>query len=302
MDLALLLEPSVLAEVLVQGLVRGAMYALMAAGLAVIFGILGVANFAHGALFMLGSYAMVLVGIDLGLPFAAGIAAAVLVLFAVGFALERTVIETLRRRAGRDWLLDSFVLTIGLMVVLENLALIAFGSRRRGISQLIDGSLELGRAIISYERLFILVAAAAAGAALWAGMRYSAFGKALRATAQNPEAAQTLGIDIARIYSYSFGLGAALAGLAGALLISIYPAYPTVGYQPVVKGLAVVILGGLGHVPGAVIGGLVLGVVEAYSLLFMASGWQNVVTAGLVVLVLILRPSGLFAAAGGDRP
>jgi branched-chain amino acid transport system permease protein len=302
MDLSLLLEPSVLTELLVQGLVRGAMYALMAAGLAVIFGILGVANFAHGELFMIGSYVMVFAGVSLGLPFVIGIGAAVLGLFAIGFALERTLIETLRRRAGRDWLLDSFVLTIGLMVVLQNLALIAFGSRRRGISQLIDGSLEIGTVIVSYERLFILAAAGLAGLALWAATRYSAFGKALRATAQNPEAAQTLGIDIAKIYSASFGLGAALAGLAGALLISIYPAYPTVGSQPVIKGLAVVILGGLGHVPGAVIGGLLLGVLEAYSLFYMSAGWQNVMTAGLVVLVLILRPSGLFAPAGGDRP
>jgi branched-chain amino acid transport system permease protein len=93
-----------------------------------------------------------------------------------------------------------------------------------------------------------------------------------------------------------------MAGLSGALLISIFPAFPTVGYQPVIKSLAVVILGGLGHVPGAVLGGLLLGVIEAYSLLFMASGWQSVLTACLVVLVLIFRPAGLFVSAGADRP
>jgi branched-chain amino acid transport system permease protein len=302
MDFALLLDPVVLGEVLLQGLVRGAMYALMAAGLALIFGILGVSNFAHGELFMLGAYVMVFVSVILGLPFAVGILAAAAVLYVVGVVLERTLIGTLRRRAGRDWLLDSFVLTIGLMVLLQNLALIVFGSRRRGITHLIDGSLELGEVFISYERLFILAAAAVAGVFLWALIKFTRFGKSVRATAQNPEAAQTLGIDIARVYSYGFGLGAAMAGLSGALLISIFPAFPTVGYQPLIKSLAVVILGGLGHVPGAVLGGLLLGVIEAFSLLFMASGWQSVVTACLVVVVLILRPSGLFATAKGERP
>ncbi len=263
MDMSLLLEPTILGEVMLQGLIRGSMYALMAVGLALIFGILGVSNFAHGELFMLGSYIMVYISIVLGAPFVFGIIAAVVVLFAVGTVLERTLIETLRKRAGRDWLLDAFVLTIGLMVVAQNLALIFFGSRRQGVPRLIEGALEFGGVILTYERLFILAAAALAGGALWALVKYSRFGKALRATAQHPEAAQTLGIDIKRIYMHSFGLGAALAGLSGALLISIFPAYPTVGSQPLIKSLAVVILGGLGHVPGAVIGGLLLGVIEA---------------------------------------
>ena len=151
-------------------------------------------------------------------------------------------------------------------------------------------------------RKAILAAAALAGGGLWAIIKLTRFGKAVRATAQNPEAAQTLGIDIKRIYMHSFALGAAMAGLGGALLISIYPAYPTVGSQPLIKSLAVVIIGGLGSMPGAIVGGLLLGVIEAYSLLFMASGWQNVMTACLVVLLLMFRPSGLFASTKADRP
>ena len=301
-NLSLLLEPSILTEVFLQGLVRGSMYALMGAGLSLIFGILGVANFAHGVLFMMGAYVMVSVSVMLGLPFVVGIVAAAAALFLVGMIIERALIATLRKRAGRDWLLDAFVLTIGLTVLLENLALILFGSRRRGITQMVFGNVTVGDISISYERLTILGVATLVVFLLWAFIKFTNTGKAIRATAQHPEAAQTLGIDISRVYTYAFGLGAALAGLSGALLISIYPAYPSVGLQPVIKSLAVVILGGLGYVPGAIAAGLLLGVIEAYTIFFMSAGWQNVLTAVLVVLILILRPSGLFVTAKGERP
>jgi branched-chain amino acid transport system permease protein len=301
MDLSLLADPAILSELVFQGLVRGAMYALMGIGLSLIFGILGVVNFAHGEFFMLGTYAMYFVSAALGLPFLAGIAAAAIALFVIGVVLERALLEPLRRRAGRDWLLDSFVLTIGLMVILQNLALLGFGSRRRGVTTLVEGSFEIGNVTITYERLAILALAVVIVGLLAAYIRFTATGKAIRATAQHPEAAQTLGIDINRIYTVAFGIGAALAGTAGALLISIFPAFPTVGYQPVLKSFAVVILGGLGSIPGAIAGGFVLGIVEAYAIFFMSAGWQSVVTPLIIIMVLVFRPQGLFTAQG-ERP
>lgn len=296
MDISLLFEPTILAQVLIQGLVRGSMYALMASGLSLIFGIMGVKNFSHGEMFMIGSYVMFFFIVVLGVPFPLGIVAAAIVLFGVGMLLERTLIETLRRRAGRDWLLDAFVLTIGMMVVLQNLALILFGSRRRGITQLIEGNLEIGsNIVVSYERLMIVAVAALVGAGLFAFVKYTNAGKAMRATSQDPEAAQTLGIDITRVYTYSFGMGAALAGVAGALLISIFPAYPTVGFHPIIKSIAAVILGGLGNVQGAIAAGLLLGLIEGYTAFFMSAGWQSVMTAVLVILILIFKPAGLFS-------
>lgn len=296
MDISLLFEPTILAQVLIQGLVRGSMYALMASGLSLIFGIMGVKNFSHGEMFMIGSYVMFFFIVVLGVPFPLGIVAAAVVLFAVGMLLERTLIETLRKRAGRDWLLDAFVLTIGMMVVLQNLALILFGSRRRGITQLIEGNLEIGaNIVVSYERLMIVGVAALVGAGLFAFVKYTSAGKAMRATSQDPEAAQTLGIDITRVYTYSFGMGAALAGVAGALLISIFPAYPTVGFHPIIKSIAAVILGGLGNVQGAIAAGLLLGLIEGYTAFFMSAGWQSVMTAVLVILILIFKPAGLFS-------
>jgi branched-chain amino acid transport system permease protein len=301
MDLNLLADPAILSELIFQGLVRGAMYALMGIGLSLIFGILGVVNFAHGEFFMLGTYAMYFVSAALGLPFVAGVAGAATLLFVVGVLIERALLEPLRRRAGRDWLLDSFVLTIGLMVILQNLALLGFGSRRRGVTALVEGSFTLGNVTITYERLAILALAVVIVGLLAAYIRFTATGKAIRATAQHPEAAQTLGIDINRIYTVAFGIGAALAGAAGALLISIFPAFPTVGYQPVLKSFAVVILGGLGSIPGAIAGGFVLGIVEAYAIFFMSAGWQSVITPLIIILVLVFRPQGLFTAQG-ERP
>ena len=301
MDLSLLADPAILSELIFQGLVRGAMYALMGIGLSLIFGILGVVNFAHGEFFMLGTYAMYFVSAALGLPFVAGVAGAATLLFVVGVLIERALLEPLRRRGGRDWLLDSFVLTIGLMVVLQNLALLGFGSRRRGVTALVEGSFTLGNVTITYERLAILALAVVIVGLLAAYIRFTATGKAIRATAQHPEAAQTLGIDINRIYTVAFGIGAALAGAAGALLISIFPAFPTVGYQPVLKSFAVVILGGLGSIPGAIAGGFVLGIVEAYAIFFMSAGWQSVITPLIIILVLVFRPQGLFTAQG-ERP
>jgi branched-chain amino acid transport system permease protein len=301
MDLTLLSDPAILSELVFQGLVRGSMYALMGVGLALIFGILGIVNFAHGELFMLGTYAMFFCVAVLGLPVSVGVAVAAALLFLVGVLIERGLIEPLRRRAGRDWLIDSFVLTIGLMVILQNLALLTFGSTRRGVATLLPGSFEIGPAVITYERLMILMLSTFLVLALGAFVKFTALGKAIRATAQHPEAAQTLGIDTPRIYTISFGIGAALAGAAGALLISIFPAFPTVGYQPSLKAFAVVILGGLGNVTGAIAGGLLLGVVEAYAVFFLSAGWQNVLTPIIIILVLLLRPQGLFTRQG-ERP
>jgi branched-chain amino acid transport system permease protein len=301
MDLSLLADPAILSELVFQGLVRGAMYALMGIGLSLIFGILGVVNFAHGEFFMLGTYAMYFVSALLGLPFLAGVAAAAIGLFVLGVVVERALIEPLRQRAGRDWLLDSFVLTIGLMVILQNLALLGFGSRRRGITTMVEGSVVFGNVTITYERLAILALAVIIVGLLAAYIKFTDTGKAIRATAQDPEAAQTLGIDIKRIYTVAFGIGAALAGAAGALLISIFPAFPTVGYQPVLKSFAVVILGGLGNIPGAIAGGFLLGIVEAYAIFFMSAGWQSVITPLIIILVLVFRPQGLFTAQG-ERP
>jgi branched-chain amino acid transport system permease protein len=295
------MELSIFVQLIVLGLVRGSMYALMGVGLSLIFGIMAIVNFAHGELFMIGCYIMYFVTAMLGLPFPLGILASGVGLLIVGIILEKGLISTLRKKAGREWLMDSFVLTIGLMVIFQNLALIIFGSIQRGIPNLVPGQIVLGDVVFIYDHLVILGLALLTVGLLWYFIKYTSMGKAIRATSQHSEAAQTLGIDVNRIYAIAFGISAALAGISGALLITLFPANPHAGTAPVLKSFVVVILGGLGNIKGAVAAGILVGLLETYALFFLAGGWQNVIVFSIVIAVLVFKPAGLFAPAG-DRP
>lgn len=295
------MEFSIFVQLIVLGLVRGSMYALMGVGLSLIFGIMEIVNFAHGELFMIGCYIMYFVAAMLGLPFPLGILASGLGLLIVGILLEKGLISTLRKKAGREWLMDSFVLTIGLMVIFQNLALIIFGAVQRGIPNLVFGQIILGEVVFIYDHMVILGFALLTVGLLWYFVKYTNLGKAIRATSQHAEAAQTLGIDVNRMYSVAFGIGAALAGISGALLITLFPANPNAGMGPVLKSFVVVILGGLGNIKGAIAAGILVGLLEAYAVFFLAGGWQNVIVFSIVIAVLIFKPAGLFAPAG-ERP
>jgi branched-chain amino acid transport system permease protein len=277
------------------GIIRGSMYGLMGMGMALIFGIMGLINFAHGELFMIGAYVMYFVVVGAGLPPWLGIMLAALALFLFGIALERGLVSPLRRRLGENWLVDGYVLTIGLLIVLQNLALLIFGAREFGIATLVSGRFHIGRVIITYEHLAIFLAAIATVTAFALFMRYTYTGRAIRATAENHEAAQALGIDVRRSYTITFGLGAALIGGVGGLLISTYPAMPTVGGDILLKAFVVVVIGGLGNVWAALLAGTLLGVIESYSTVFASGGWQNAIIAALVLVVLGIRPAGLFS-------
>ncbi len=285
----------ILLQLTIDGLTRGAMYGLMATGLALIFGIVRVINMGHGELFMLGAYAMYFLTAVLGVPPILGILISAALLFLAGMAMERGLIAPLRSRLGENWLVDGYVLTIGLMVILQNLALMVFGAREFGVASFWPGRIEMGDLVISNERIVILLAAFVLAGALGAFLHYTNVGRAIRATAEHPRAAQTLGINISNMYTLTFGIGAALAGAVGAILLSIYPAFPTVGGEILLKAFVVVIVGGLGNVWGAMLAGPLLGLIESYSTAFVSGGWQNTTISLLVILVLFLRPQGLFS-------
>ena len=292
------MDLSIFMQLLILGIVRGSMYALMGIGLSLIFGIMQIVNFAHGELFMLGCYIMYFCTAMMGLPFPVGILASGIGLLIVGILLEKGLISTLRSKAGREWLMDSFVLTIGLMVIFQNLALIIFGAVQRGIPNLVSGQSTIGGVVFIFDHLVILALAFLTVGILWYFIKNTHLGRAIRATSQHSEAAQTLGINVARMYSVSFGIGAALAGIAGALLITLYPANPNAGMGPVLKSFVVVILGGLGNIKGAIAAGIFIGLLEAYAVFFISGGWQNVIVFSIVIAVLIFKPEGLFAARG----
>ena len=285
----------IVVQLLIDGIIRGTMYGLMGMGMALVFGIMGLINFAHGELFMIGAYIMYYMTVAAGLPAGLGIIVAALSLFAVGIALERGLFSPLRRRLGENWLVDGYVLTIGLLIVMQNLALVGFGARERGIATLVPGRFHIGDIIMTFERVTIFLVALVTVGVFAAFMRFTFTGRAIRATAENHEAAQALGIDVRRSYTITFGIGAGLIGGVGGLLISIYPAMPTVGGDILLKGFVVVVIGGLGNVWAAMLAGPLLGIIESFSLVFASGGWQHVITAGLVLIVLAVRPAGLFS-------
>ena len=262
MNFELLTYPVIVGQFFIDGLGRGVMYGMMGMGLALMFGIMGLINFAHGAFFMIGTYIMYFVAISFGVPFPIGIIAAALGLFVFGVLLERGLISPLRTRMGQNWLVDGYVMTIGLLIMLENLALIVMGPREHGVASLVPGRTSLAGVVITYERIMIFSVAALVVVGFAAFMRYTNTGRAIRATAENPDAALALGIDIRRIYTITFGLSAALIGGVGGLLLSTYPAFPSIGGDVLLKSFIVVIVGGLGNVWAAMIAGPLLGLID----------------------------------------
>jgi branched-chain amino acid transport system permease protein len=289
------MDPAIFIQLAINGLLRGSMYGLMGMGLALIFGIMGIVNFAHGELFMLGAYLMYWVVVLLKLPLWLGLTVSVIILLPFGMMLELGLISPLRARLGERWLIDGYVLTIGLSIMMQNLALILFGGAQYGVAILIPGQYNIGGVVITREKLVIFLVALIAALGLAGVMRFTHLGRAIRATSDNPAAAQALGIDIRRIYRIAFGISAALAGGAGALLLPIFPAYPTVGGEILLRAFVVVIIGGLGNMWVAMVAGPLLGIVEAFASAFASGGWQSTITAIIVLGVLLLRPRGLFS-------
>jgi branched-chain amino acid transport system permease protein len=286
---------STLLDLFVTGFLRGGIYALMAVGLALVFGVMNIAQFAHGEFYMVGAYAAYLGASILGLPPLVAMLFAALVCFLVGVVIERAVFRPLRQRS-EDWIMNAFLLTVGLSFVLQNGALALFGPNYRGVTQFYEGNVRLTAGLnISLDRAAAFVLAAAAIGGLWLFLLKTRTGRAIRAVAQDERGAMLVGISLSRIHALTFGLSTTLAGLAGASLLSLTQAYPTVGFRPLVQSWFVVMLVGLGNIPGAVVGGFIVGLLESFSYVFLGAGWQDVVTVVVLILILLFKPSGLFA-------
>lgn len=284
-------------DLTLNGLITGVFYALMAVGLALIFGVLKVVNFAHGEFYMVGSYAYVLLAIPLGLPVWIALPIAVGVGAIVGWITERTLMRPLYGTI-QSWGLmrDEYaiIVTFGLSLLIINLVDKIVGPYPyRGPAAIAAQRIELGPILISGHRLFALGFGIAVLAAAVAFIRYSFWGKQVQAVAQNRLGASLAGIDTARASSIVFALSGALAALAGALLAPIINTSPDVGIFPAVKSYVIVVLGGMGSIPGAILGALLLGVLESYGAVYISFDYRD--TYGLVILILVLlfRPQGL---------
>ena len=280
-----------LGQVVISGLLLGGIYALASVGLSLVFGVMRIINFAHGEFLMLGMYgafwAFALWGVD---PYAASLGLVALGVL-LGLAVGRLVVLP---TVGRPHVVQVFA-TVGLSLALQNLVLYLWTGNYRTIRTAYTGlTLALGPFRISVAQLLGFVIAVAVALALIGVLHRTMLGRAIRATAQDRLAATLVGIDVGRIYLWAFALATACVTIAGALLLPLYPAFPTVGHKYVLIAFVVVILGGMGSIKGALAGGLLLGVVESLSGYLLGAAMKELVYFVLVITVLALRPSGLF--------
>ncbi|MBS7657762.1 MAG: branched-chain amino acid ABC transporter permease [Candidatus Bathyarchaeia archaeon] len=285
-----------LVELIISGISRGMIYALMTVGLALILGILNIPNFAQGEFYMIGAYiAWFILGV-LHLGPVIALLSAALVTFVVGVCCEKMLFTPLRKFGGRGWLLNVFILTLGLSLILQNTALVTIGPLYYGAPYVWSPNpvILFGLFRISYDRLMIIIVGGATILALWIFLKKSKLGRAIRAVAQESTAASLMGVNLKNVYTFTFGLGCMLSGIAGALTISILPAYPTVGIIPLYKAWFVIIMAGLGTMGACIPIGILLGIVETLGVALASEGWQNVIYLVIICILLIFRPFGIF--------
>jgi branched-chain amino acid transport system permease protein len=275
-------------QVVISGLLAGSIYAMVALGLGLIFGVMRVLNVAHGPLLMLGAYTTFWLFQRTGMnPYLSTLVSMPL-LFLLGLALQRVLV----RRVVDAPELSSLLLTFGISIALVNLAQLAFTSDLRSVEYM-TGSFVVGPFAISKPRLAACAFAIAITVASFVFLRSTRLGKAIRAVSQSREVAQVCGIDVQRIHLLAFGLGSALAAAGGSLVAVMVAIQPEMGQVYTFKSFLVIVLGGAGNYPGALLGGLLLGLVEQLSSLFLTAQVNEAVAYVLLVLVLLVRPTGL---------
>ncbi len=275
----------------VNGLVLASVYALLAVGITLIFGLTGVVNFAHGEFLVVGgliAYSATRLG--LAFPFAVMIAT-----FSMGLA--GLLIERLLFRPIASEPIRGFIISLGLIVALQHIALRVWGSEQQAIDAPLPQILSLGDIRISAMRIVVTIATGIVLVAFIVMLRRSRWGQALRAIAIDRETASTMGVPVQRYVAGMLAIGTALAGLGGALLLSLFPMSPFSGGTYTIKGFAVAIIGGLGSVSGALIAAILIGLTEAVASGYFSPAWTNAYAFGAMILILLLRPSGLRGAA-----
>ena len=279
-----------LIQVLINGVLLGGFYAIMALGLALVWGVLNIVNLAHGAFIMLGAYLSWYLyqygGIDpfIGLPLNA------LIMFAVGYAIQRGLLNLVVRAP----MFNTLLITFGIEVVLTYLAQLVFSADFRTINPPYAGNnITLGSIVIPDVRLFAFAAAIVLTLAMWVFLLRTKLGRAIRATSQNLIAARLYGVEPRHLYAMTFGIGIELAGAAGALYGVTSQVNPYIGASLTAKSFAISIIGGLENPLGVIVGGLALGIIESLALLYVGATFGDVATFSVLVLVLIVRPTGL---------
>jgi len=288
-----LLDFGILFPSVLNGLTTGAVYALVALGLTLIYGVLHIINFAHGALLMVALYAVYWLKASLGLDPYLALPLLVPGMFALGYALQAGVIN--RASHGKDE--NILLVTLGLAIVLENLALMFFKSDTRTIDTAYTlTTIAIGPAFIALSKLVAFAGALVASAVLLLVVKRTDLGRAIRAVAKEKQGARLVGIDVEHVYAMSFGIGLACLGAAACFLLPAYYVNPQVGGGFVLVAFTIVVLGGMGSFAGALAGGLLIGVVESLGGLFLGESLGQIGIFAIFIAVLLFRPQGLFGA------
>jgi len=284
------MDPVNVANLVIAGVLAGLVYGLMALGLSVIFGVVRVVNFAHGEMMTIAMYAATVLFAALGLdPFLAMLPAAA-AFFVFGYAMQAGLINPFITRPEHS----QFMLLVAVAIIMVNALLMIFGPDARNVQtdyQL--ESFEIGRILVDKARLYGACAALLAAAALFAFFKFTLIGKAIRACADNYMGARVVGLNIKRLYSLTFGLGAACVAVAGCAMVLLVDVTPPLGPYYTLLAFVIVIVGGLGSMTGALLGGVLIGLSEALAGLFIAPSAKSMFSFGLLILVLLLRPQGL---------
>lgn len=288
----------VLLQVLINGLFLGGVYALISLGLTLIFGVIRVINFAHGEILMISMYASYFCFSLLGLNPYLSLVIIIPGMFLVGMFVDQVIIRPIRNAPSY---MQIFA-TVGLSVVLINLALVLFSGDYHSINLAFAKQVvHVGGLGISLARFIVFVAAIAVAWLVWLFLGKTDMGKQIRAIAQDRDAARLMGINPNKIYMITFGIGSAMVGLAGGLIMPLYYVFPSVGAYFVLTAFVVVVLGGLGNMVGALLGGLIIGVIDSLSGYYIDPALQEVVYFVVFLLVLLFRPSGLMGMIGAEE-
>jgi branched-chain amino acid transport system permease protein len=284
-------------EQVISGIVIGSSYALVGAGLSMIWGTLKMINIAHGDLYMMAAYFLWLSVVVGKLPLFLALVIALICTLMLSALIQIALIRPLLRKEG--WDMSPYILTMGVSIFLQNMALRMWGERFQNIPYFSDKVIKLFNMVsISSQRIIIIIVALIVITGFMITIKYTRLGRAIRATSQDSQSAVMAGINAKNIYLITYVISGGLAAVAGIILAPIYSVNPWMGITVQAKGQVVCILGGLGSIEGAIIGGVIIGICESLAVTWLGSGWKDVVAYLLMVVVLWVRPSGLFGKKG----
>ncbi|MEE9036053.1 branched-chain amino acid ABC transporter permease [Brucella melitensis] len=277
-------------QIVINGILLGGLYAIMAQGLALVWGVLNIVNLAHGTMIMLGGYVTWLVFANFGIDPFIGVFAAAAVMFCFGYALQRCVLNLVARGP----MFNALLITFGIEIIFTDVAQHVFSADFRAIIPSYSAvNFNVYGITIPLMNLLAFIAAFVVSGFMFFFMMTTKLGRAIRATAQNLTAARLYGVEPRHLYAVTFGIGVAIAGVAGGLYATVNQLNPYIGVPLTAKSFAITIIGGLDNPLGVILGGLILGVIESLTVLYLGNTYRNVVSFSILVLVLIIRPGGL---------